>query len=136
MGVRKKNEKVGWDRVGVTRWPPGNMLFPWVYVTRIQHYPDASGHPVASGYPASPYGNISLFSFIPGVWVEPGPFCFLFWFRRFFYLASLLLFSLLLYRCTVEKGPRERLGDALWQCLWQFPMAKWTLELGSVHRYG
>lgn len=60
----------------------------------------------------------SLLSPVSG-WCQ-GP---VFWFRRFFYLASLLLFSLLLYRYTVEKGPRERLGDALWRYLWRCPMA-------------
>lgn len=104
--------------MGVTRRPPGNTLSPgniFPQRNKVTRWPPVTP-PLRTA--------TSLFSLLSPVsgWCQ-GPVCFGF---------GVSFSSLLLYRYTVEKGPRERLGDALWQ----FPMAKWTLELGRVHRYG
>ena len=110
-GGKKKNEKVGSG--GVTRWPPGNTLSPgniFPQRNKVTRWPPVTP-PLRTA--------ASLFSLLSPVsgWCQ-GPVCFGF---------GVSFSSLFLYRYTVEKGPRERLGDALWRYLWRYlwrcPMA-------------
>lgn len=145
MGVRKKKTK-RWDGIGwvlpggrrVTCCFPGYML-PGYIITRM---PQVTRWPPVTPPLRTATSLFSLFSFIPGVWVVPGP-CVLvsaFLLPRFppAFLASFVPVhrrkgpSRTVGRCPMAIPMAMPYGNAYWQ----FPMAKWTLELGSVHRYG